>query len=480
MKRTHAGMLVAASLLAEIGISTVAAVSAPGVADAVTYTVTSCANSGPGSLRSLVHGATAGGMITFSVSCRSKSAIDLKSRIDISQDLTIEGPGASDLVVSGGHHNRVFEIESDATVSISGATIEDGLAETEGGGILNDGNVTLTDVVLSSNAVTKGPDGGAFGGGLANEATATVMDSTVVSNLATSTGYGAGGAGLYNDDGTLRVTGSLISSNVADNPGHGDALGGGITNGNGNVSVTTTAVSDNRAESSYGTYGGGINGGSDGIGDGTLTVDDSTISGNSATGNYYGPESGGGADGGGLNSDGTASIIDSTLADNDATTHGTYGVGGSGGALANFGTMTVAATTIAKNRANDGSASAASIASGGTSLTVVATIVALGSGAECYQSGAPITDGGYNIDDDGSCGFSSANDSQSGVDPKLGALKNNGGPTETLNPHVDSPAVNQIPIGTSVNGIMLCPGTDQRGVSRPQLTSCDIGSVERR
>ena len=480
MKPGDVAKFVGASVLAGFSICSAVALSEPGIAGAATNSVTNCLNAGPGSLRAAVGAATSGATITFSVSCPSKRAIKLKKTIDIDQDLTVDGPGAGSVAVSGSNKSRVFQIDSEATVSLSGLTIEDGAATTEGGGIRNVGNVTLTDVVLSNNAVTTGPGGGAFGGGLANEATATVTDSTVTNNRATSTGYGAGAAGIYNDDGTLTVSGTLITDNVADATRHGDALGGGISNGNGNVSVSTSTLSDNKAKGTYGTYGGGIDDGSYGIGNGTLTISDSAISGNSATGTYYGPESGGGADGGGLSNYGAVSITDSTLADNTATTNGTFGVGGSGGALVNFGTMTVVAATIAGNAANDGSASAASIASGGTSLTVVASIVALGSGTECYQAGAPIADAGYNIDDDGSCGFSSANNSQPGVNPELGPLRNNGGPTETLNPHADSPALNQIPIGTNVNGITLCPSTDQRAVSRPQLAACDIGSVERK
>ena len=69
---------------------------------------------------------------------------------------------------------------------MSGLTVKDGLATAEGGGILNEGNVSLTDVVLRDNTVTTG-SGGAFGGGLANEAKAQVTDSTVTDNRATST-----------------------------------------------------------------------------------------------------------------------------------------------------------------------------------------------------------------------------------------------------------------------------------------------------
>jgi hypothetical protein len=94
------------------------------------------------------------------------------------------------------------------------------------------------------------------------------------------------------------------------------------------------------------------------------------------------------------------------------------------------------------------------------------------------DAAAAITDVGYNLDDDGSCGFSAANNSQSDVDPDLGPFQNNGGPTETQAPAFGSPVLNRIPLGTTGNGVTLCPGTDQRGVSRPQGSECDIGVVE--
>ena len=276
--------LAGASVLAGFTVCSVSALSEPNIAGAATNTVTNCSSSGPGSLQAAVRLAAPGTTITFSVSCRSKNAIKLKKTINIGQDLTIDGPGANSLVVSGSHRSRVFQIASDTNVSMSGLTVKDGSAAGEGGGILNEGNVTLTDVVLKDNTVTTS-SGGAFGGGLANEATATVTDSTITKNTATSTGYGAGAGGLYNNNGTLTVTDSVVSDNVADATANGDALGGGIHNGNGTVNVSDTTFSENDSESVTGNsvYGGAISNGSEGISSGTITVTSSTISSNSAT-----------------------------------------------------------------------------------------------------------------------------------------------------------------------------------------------------
>ena len=72
-----------------------------------------------------------------------------------------------------------------------------------------------------------------------------------------------------------------------------------------------------------------------------------------------------------------------------------------------------------------------------------------------------------------------ANNSQSGVDPELGPLQNNGGPTETQAPGPDQPGTRPDPyVRPFVDGVISVPQNDQRGVARPQAMSCDIGAVE--
>jgi hypothetical protein len=96
-----------------------------------------------------------------------------------------------------------------------------------------------------------------------------------------------------------------------------------------------------------------------------------------------------------------------------------------------------------------------------------------GAGTNCDNSGGQIVDDGYNLDSGTSCGFSTSNHSLSNTDPKLGPLAHNGGPTQTTTLLPGSPAIDAG--GTSANG---CPPTDQRGVSRPQGSACDIGAYE--
>jgi hypothetical protein len=108
------------------------------------------------------------------------------------------------------------------------------------------------------------------------------------------------------------------------------------------------------------------------------------------------------------------------------------------------------------------------IANAGGTVAVTATIVAeSSSGGNC--SGG-ITDDGYNIDDDTTCDLASPSISDSPtLDAKLGALANNGGPTETIALLSGSPALKKVPQAD-------CPATDQRGSSRK--VPCDIGSYD--
>lgn len=95
--------------------------------------------------------------------------------------------------------------------------------------------------------------------------------------------------------------------------------------------------------------------------------------------------------------------------------------------------------------------------------------------------GATITSSGYNYSDDDTCEFDAATDEQNAADPLLGPLASNGGPTLTHLPQTGSPLINAIPIASCGGGDALAGEavtTDQRGVTRPQETGCEIGSVE--
>ena len=247
----------------------------------------------------------------------------------------------------------------------------------------------------------------------------TINSGTVTISGLTVTGgdYYAGG-GIFNDGATV----SLADITVAHNGATGG--GGGIDNAAGTMTLTGSTVSGN---STSDTAGGILNGG-------TMAISDSTVS-----GNYTCHE------GGGIENSGAMTVTDSTVSGNtDACT------GSAQGELSND--------------------------SGGT-LNVAATIVASGSLADGDCSGG-VTDEGYNIADDSTCGFGATGsiDNAPTLDSSLGALGNNGGLTQTILPAADSPAVGFIPTGTTRNSILICPRIDQRGVA--SQGSCTIGAVE--
>jgi hypothetical protein len=250
------------------------------------------------------------------------------------------------------------------------------------------------------------------GGGIANSGTFDLKNSVVSGSGASNETPGDNGAGIWNG-GTLTVTNSTFSENSGWD-------GGGISN-SGTLKVTDSTFSDNTA----GDGGGGIFNFR-----AAASVTDSTFSGNSTRS---------GAVGGGIYNDGgTMDLISSTLSGNSATL---------AGGIYNDATLTATATIVANS------------SSGGDC-----------SGYINEESPAHITDAGFNLDDDDSCGFSASNLSLSGVNPDLGPLQYNGGRTETMALLPGSPAIG------AVNSAPLCLIRDQRDVKRH--TPCDIGAYQ--
>jgi hypothetical protein len=134
--------------------------------------------------------------------------------------VNIVGPGAADLTVSGGGSatvGSVLTIDSTAQIFLSGLTVANGNANS-GGGVLNQGTLTITNSAFAGNSTP-----GGLGGAIDNSGTLTVANSTFSANSCGNTG-GVGGA-LY-DMGTLTVSNSTFVSNSSANGGGVAVFGG--------------------------------------------------------------------------------------------------------------------------------------------------------------------------------------------------------------------------------------------------------------
>jgi hypothetical protein len=257
-----------------------------------------------------------------------------------------------------------------------------------------------------------------------------------ISGLTIEEGSATDGGGIDNS-GTLSLTNSVIAYNSG-------IYGGGIYN-NGTLNVTDTTLSYNHGAPGYG--GGIYNSG------GTVTVLDSTLAVNTA-------DVAGGVEN--VNG-GTMSITNSTLSGNWTGLNG-YSIYNDGATLTMIHS-TLSSTPPGEPGGDNG------IANIDGSLTVTASIIANSTLVGETDCSGDITDGGYNLDDDGSCGFDAStdlSDTPSGLDPE--GLIDNGGPTETIALDPGSAAIG------AVKSAPLCSTTDQRGVARPM--PCDIGALE--
>lgn len=377
-------------------------------------------------------------------------------------------------------HDRVFHIQSGTVTLANLSSITNGNSSDNGGGILNQGTLYLT------NSSVNGNFSNTFGGGIANGGRATLTNSTVNANRLEGSGSGGGiwnygvitlnnstvsnngghsGGGIYNE-GTLM----LANSTVADN---GAIMGAGIASSNKAI-ITHSVIRANTAD--FG--GGGI------YNQGTLTLTDSTISTNNTNT----------TEGGGILNSGTATLTNDTLNDNSSATSG-GGIdndegdltltnstlsdntsGFDGGGILNFrGLGTLKNVTLSGNSA----LGASSIAQNGQfftqTLTIENTIIAgVSNGYNC-DGADQLRSAGYNLSNDGSCNLNVMSDLNN-TKPKLGPLANNGGPTQTNALLAGSPAIDKIPFGS--NGCGTAITTDQRGVPRPSNGKCDMGAYE--
>ena len=468
------------------------------------------------------------------------------------QDLTITGPGAGALTVSGdvdangldAGDVRVFDIGTANTTAISGLTITDGGGTTDGsttgdGGAIRvtNGIVQLTDAVVSDStaagigggisalggstritltrtrvtgneaagqgggvgtgsqaqltvsggAISDNESTGAFGGGVgsANGSVITISSATISGNTASGQG---GGISLTSKYGELTLTDSVVTGNTGANGGGLALTGMGGKYGQLDHQISTTTVSGNTATG----QGGGLLV-DVGDSDDTTTVNRSTVSGNTAAGS-----------GGGIKVDpglgGDARLVDSTVSGNTSSASGGgIAIGDDGSRTSYGGTLSLENSTIATNKAttsgggvfltsyDDGSGTSTNTSA---TIPVISTIVAdntVGGAPQDLDRTDGSTGGGFDLGyalveakGDAPLFQSAGENSIVGVDPQLGPLANNGGPTQTQLPSQASPVVDKgdAPLHLLVEQRGTARTIDSQAANAPGGDATDIGAVE--
>ena len=444
-------------------------------------TVTNLSDSDPGSLRDMINQASPGDTITFADGLQGTITLT-SGELAITENLDIEGPGAAQITVSGNNASRVFDIAPGVDATVAGLTIASGQVEASsttsdvlvfGGGIYNAGTLTLNNCVVSGNQIEADVSNSngylliaySYGGGLFNNGTASVTDCSFTGNVATfgislagtdSLAIYAGHGGAIANTGQLTVTDCTLDSNTAS----GD--GGGLYN-SGQAKATGSTFSNNTAGNGGGATGIPLNtealGGGIANELGNLTLANCTVANNQAQS--------------GLNLTGATGLTVS-----------------SGGGVYSLGEVSLTNCTISGNSVSavaQGSSFALAVG-GGVSIdpsspdagSIVNTIVAGNSstmlGPDVYGAFASL---GYNLigatdDSSGWVGADLTGTAASPLNPLLGPLQDNGGPTQTLALLPGSPAID-------AGDNDYAPGPyDQRGPGFDRIVNgtIDIGAFE--
>jgi hypothetical protein len=437
---------------------------------------------------------TGGGTVTFN--CGGSPQTIVVSQKVIAANTTIDGGNL--ITLSGGGANRIFSVNNSRTFIVKNLTIANGNSTAQGGGIFAGNNVQLIvsnskfNNNISTSSATIFDGGGAiyissgsqtivqnstFTGNQANNGGAinnllsnlTVTNSTFSNNSSLQTGSGGGGGAIYIDgakggNGTITfkqntfnqntavfqgggifiqlynsdkmtIDQSIISSNSVTGGG-AQGFGGGfflVGNPNTILNITNTTFSSNTASNQGGGFWTGTNG--------VINLTNSTLSGNRAESATNSVGNGGGI----MRTNGKLVITNATIANNYASFQG--------GGIFGDPNVTIKNTIVANNIANNS----------GMGFNIK---------NNCFSL---MTDGGNNLEfPNKNAADPSDNNCVTGiqiVNPQLGALGNNGGTTPTMPLLPGSPAVNG---GNNAT----CPTIDQRGVTRPQGGTCDIGAFE--
>ncbi len=298
----------------------------------------------PGELRSAIAATPAGGTVDFMLPSGGETITLTMGQLLVNKNLTINGANTSgsgtQVTVNGNNLSRVFAVDDGngatlATVNFRNLTIRGGsavqgagIANTEtlrlegvivtgnkalqpnaayttfGGGILNNGALTLTNSLVSNNtAEFNGATNSAFGAGIASLGVGSSLQLNT-SEVTDNESVGGGGGGIFTQLGSLTLVNSLVSRNRAgldstlfpniDRYDYGAGIssysqGPGNTFAPLNISITNSEISHNVLSSdpiegagSVFPYGAGLFA----RGRGTISIVESCVASNTATGNY--------------------------------------------------------------------------------------------------------------------------------------------------------------------------------------------------
>lgn len=342
---------------------------------------------------------------------------------------TIGGAGGDDSVGDLNITDDLIIVGQERDTTIVDADLLDRAFIVESGAQASFSGITI------KRGLTAGLGGGIY---VESGASATVNDVTIIDNI----GFGGG----IHARGPLTVTNSIIAANQAVN----GQSGGGILAFDSTLVIIDSTIRDNTAAS----RGAGLF-----LQDpGSVELVNVTVNGNESAG-----------EGGGITNLGmTLSLLNVTVSGNQAEA--------GGAALDNHGVTTITNTTIFNNSSVTSIGGLYNNPINNGTISVVNTIVAANEGGNCGGTVPGIVSSGNNLDSGTSCNFVSSGD-LSNVDPLLGVLEDNGGPTLTHWLLAGSPAID-------AGSNQACPSQDQRGIRRPLdgsgngMPTCDIGAVE--
>jgi CSLREA domain-containing protein len=404
----------------------------------------------------------------------------------------------NDVVITGNRTGNGGTINNNNTAGWGGS----------GGGIDGSGVLTITNSVISNNIAGNGATGffggsGGFGGGLTFAGSTLTMTNVQVTgnrtgDAGTTTSGGLGGNGGEGGGMYITVTNSarLTRVNISNNTaGDGDdgGDGGGIVVVSGPVTMTDCTINNNSSGQGGSKFAAqaGIGGGL--LNFGLITMSNCTISGNSTKATLKNSDGGPGA---GILTFNVMSITNSTISNNHASP-----MGGRGGGIVNgANALTLTNVTITGNTgdASTGFHSGQGLAN--TNTAIVRNTIIAGNG----PAGSPdvtgvFTSQGHNLIGKATAGGNGDNNNQTGftdgvngdqvgtpaspIDPVLGPLADNGGPTQTHKLLAGSPALDAGDNALAKDASNNTLTSDQRGVGRivnsfsPNVT-VDIGAFE--